>query len=630
MAVAPAGTCLDDNDAAEFASGALTGAQATRVEGHLAGCRDCRGLVAALAGGHEDSEVATAPRPARLPRGKRRRDVGLEPTLPRGPTDEPEVAVGDTVGRYVVLSRLGAGGMGVVWSAYDPQLDRKVALKLLRAGTGLESSEGRTRLVREAQAIAQLSHPHVVAVYDVGTTEASGEVYIAMEFVEGETLTAWLTRWERPWREILDHFLQAGRGLAAAHGTGLLHRDFKPDNVLVGTEGRVRVTDFGLARSLITAAQEDNRGAPTAMMASLRATLTATGTVLGTPRYMAPEQLRGQDTDARSDQFSFCIALYEALYGRHPLPGTTAIQMVEDQARAIPPPDGPVPAFIGKALMRGLDAEPTRRFPSMHSLLHELTPPPSRTRERWLGAGLGAVLLVGGGAAAMVALSSAAPSSQNDQLIAELHKVHVEIDALRHERDRLLDIIKSGTPTTQQFQELQDKIAARDRQIEGLVQKIADLSTDAGAPGGAAAAQAAAAATTGARPDRAAGRGGPGAGRLRLLHLRVARARHRGGSPAGRVDDHRPRWPPVTGAAQRHRRRRARRLPQGSPRPGPVPAEPGRDLDPARDHHPRRHDRGRGRGPRHPAPGDDQPGGHRPALAHCGETTRPAMIHRTV
>ncbi len=482
MAVAPAGTCLDDNDAAEFASGALTGAQATRVEGHLAGCRDCRGLVAALAGGHEDSEVATAPRPARLPRGKRRRDVGLEPTLPRGPTDEPEVAVGDTVGRYVVLSRLGAGGMGVVWSAYDPQLDRKVALKLLRAGTGLESSEGRTRLVREAQAIAQLSHPHVVAVYDVGTTEASGEVYIAMEFVEGETLTAWLTRWERPWREILDHFLQAGRGLAAAHGTGLLHRDFKPDNVLVGTEGRVRVTDFGLARSLITAAQEDNRGAPTAMMASLRATLTATGTVLGTPRYMAPEQLRGQDTDARSDQFSFCIALYEALYGRHPLPGTTAIQMVEDQARAIPPPDGPVPAFIGKALMRGLDAEPTRRFPSMHSLLHELTPPPSRTRERWLGAGLGAVLLVGGGAAAMVALSSAAPSSQNDQLIAELHKVHVEIDALRHERDRLLDIIKSGTPTAQQFQELQDKIAARDRQIEGLVQKIADLSTDAGAP----------------------------------------------------------------------------------------------------------------------------------------------------
>ncbi|MCE9579735.1 MAG: protein kinase, partial [Deltaproteobacteria bacterium] len=477
-----AGACLDYNDAAECASGALTGPQAARVEGHLAGCRDCRALVAALAGGHEDSEVATAPRPARLPRGKRRRDVGLEPTLPRGPTDEPEVAVGDTIGRYVVLSRLGAGGMGVVWSAYDPQLDRKVALKLLRAGTGLESSEGRTRLIREAQAIAQLSHPHVVAVYDVGTTEASGEVYIAMEFVEGETLSAWMARWERPWREILDHFLQAGRGLAAAHGTGLLHRDFKPDNVLVGTDGRVRVTDFGLARSLITAAQEDNRGAPTAMMASLRATLTATGTVLGTPRYMAPEQLRGKDTDARSDQFSFCIALYEALYGQHPLPGTTAIQMVEQQAKAIPPPEGQVPAFIGKALMRGLDAEPARRFPSMHTLLHELTPPPSRTRERWLGAGLGAVLLVGGGAAAVVALGSATPSSQQDQLVREVGILHAQIDAIRRERDELLDKIKNGMPTAEQFQALKDKIAQQDRQIEGLMQQIADLSTDAGAP----------------------------------------------------------------------------------------------------------------------------------------------------
>jgi serine/threonine protein kinase len=484
--VAPASSCLDDNDAAEFASGALSGPQAARVEQHLAGCRECRALVAALAGGGDsDSEVATAPRPARLPRGKRRRDVGLEATLPRS-TDEPEVAVGDTIGRYVVLTRLGAGGMGVVWSAYDPQLDRKVALKLLRAGTGLESSEGRTRLIREAQAIAQLSHPNVVAVYDVGTTAASGEVYIAMEFVEGETLTVWQARWERPWREILEHFLQAGRGLAAAHGTGLLHRDFKPDNVLVGTDARVRVTDFGLARSLITTVQEDDRHTPTPALASLRATLTATGTVLGTPRYMAPEQLRGKDTDARSDQFSFCIALYEALYGQHPLPGNTAIQMVEQQARATPPPEGAVPAFIGKALMRGLDLEPIRRFPSMQALLHELTPPPSRTRERWLGAGLGVVLLIGVGAAAVVAMgSSSAPSLGSDErsaLTQQNAELRHQIDLLRRERDRLLVAITTGTASADQLKQMRDQIARQDQQIQVLVARIADLSTDAGAP----------------------------------------------------------------------------------------------------------------------------------------------------
>jgi eukaryotic-like serine/threonine-protein kinase len=464
--------CLDDNDAAEFASGSLRGTAATRVERHLAGCRDCRALVAALApaAGEADSDIATLPRPARLPRGKRRRDVGLDVTVPRDP-HEPEVAIGDTVGRYVVLARQGAGGMGVVWSAYDPQLDRKVALKLLRAGSGVESSEGRARLVREAQAIAQLAHPNVVAVYDVGTAE-SGEVYIAMEFVEGETLTAWLARWERPWRDVRDVFVQAGRGLAAAHAVGLLHRDFKPDNVLVGTEGRVRVTDFGLARSLITAGGDDEAAGPVAL-ASLRMTLTATGTILGTPRYMAPEQLRGAGTDARSDQFSFCVAMYEALYGRHPLPGDTALAMAEDGARALAPPDGPVPAFIGRALTRGLDPEPSRRFPSMQTLLHVLTPRPVRTRERWLAAGLGGLLLVGAAGATLVATGSSSSAQVRPEVVQDLLD---QIGELRKERDHLLDDLKKARNDAHEIAHLRNQIIERDQRIQVLVTEVANLS----------------------------------------------------------------------------------------------------------------------------------------------------------
>src|SRR5258706_9744405 len=226
--------CLDDNAASEFVSGTLAQSALGRVESHLAGCRDCRQLVAALAGDEADSNAATH-------KHERVEDSQV--------AKRPVLSIGDRVGRYLVLSSLGAGGMGVVFSAYDPQLDRKVALKLLRGNLGANAKEARTRLQREAQAIAQLSHPNVVAVYDVGTTD-DGDIYVAMEFVEGDTLTTWLRRWPRTWREILEIFLQAGRGLYAAHSVGLLHRDFKPDNVLVGGDGRVRVTDFGLARSL--------------------------------------------------------------------------------------------------------------------------------------------------------------------------------------------------------------------------------------------------------------------------------------------------------------------------------------------------------------------------------------------
>src|SRR5262245_6772827 len=231
----------------------------------------------------------------------------------------------------------------------------------------MSTRDARSRLRREAQAIAQLSHPNVVSIYDVGATE-DGALYIAMEFVEGDTLTSWLRSYPRTWREILDVFRQAARGLIAAHGVGLLHRDFKPDNVLVRGDGRVRVTDFGLARSVLLP-EEVSQVKPVGPTA-LDVALTATGTVLGTPRYMPPEQLTGPDLDARSDQFSFCVALYEALYGRHPLRGGTSVAMLDHGERAAAPPGGSkVPPAIGHAVLRGLERDRARRFPSMGALI---------------------------------------------------------------------------------------------------------------------------------------------------------------------------------------------------------------------------------------------------------------------
>ncbi|TMQ11655.1 MAG: serine/threonine protein kinase [Deltaproteobacteria bacterium] len=347
---------LDDNAASEFVSGALSPSALARAERHLASCRECRALVAALAGdAGGDSAAVTL-----------QRDAGSFGPLPRA-----SLTCGDRVGRYLVLSRLGAGGMGVVFTAHDPQLGRKVALKLLRSGLAVSSQDARTRLRREAQAIAQLSHPNVVSIYDVGTTE-DGALYIAMEFVEGDTLTSWLRMYPRDWREILDVFRQAARGLLAAHSVGLLHRDFKPDNVLVGGDGRVRVTDFGLARSVL-APDEISQAKPAAT--PLDVALTATGTVLGTPRYMPPEQLLGPTIDARADQFSFCVALYEALYGSRPFEGKTFDDLGRSVCEGVvrpPPPGSRVSGALHAIVLRGLEVRPGDRFPTMEHLLGEL------------------------------------------------------------------------------------------------------------------------------------------------------------------------------------------------------------------------------------------------------------------
>jgi serine/threonine protein kinase len=367
MPAAVALECLDDNAASEFVSGTMAAGAVARTEQHLARCRDCRDLVAALAPDpSDDSGAATVPHERVSPS-----QVAQRPTR--------QLTIGDRVGRYLVLSTLGAGGMGVVFAAYDPQLDRKVALKLLRAGITYNTKDARARLRREAQAIAQLSHPNVVSVYDVGNVD-DGDLYIAMEFVEGDTLTTWLKKYPRTPREIVDVFLQAARGLNAAHSVGLLHRDFKPDNVLVGSDGRVRVTDFGLARSVIT---PEDQAKPSNRPTTLNDGLTATGTVLGTPRYMAPEQLTGPEIDARADQFSFCVALYEALYGVHPLPGATSVSMLEKGEKAILPPELPkVHSSASRAVMRGLERDRGKRFPNMAALMADLAPP---VRVRWTG-----------------------------------------------------------------------------------------------------------------------------------------------------------------------------------------------------------------------------------------------------
>jgi len=316
--------------------------------------------------------------------------------------EHEEVARGAVVGRYVVIDELGAGGMGVVYAAYDPELDRKVAIKLLHhAPSGSQSTEGRTRLLREAQALAKLSHPNVVAVHDVGAVD--DRVWMAMEFVTGHTLTAWLREQPRPWPEVLRVLIAAGEGLAAAHDAGLLHRDFKPDNVMIDAGDRVRVMDFGLARADLETSSERVVEAPEELIVrsasiSLASRVTQAGSLMGTPSYMSPEQYDGRDVDAKSDQFSFCVTLWEALYGQRPF---TADNVFELAAKVIagdrerPPAGARVPAWLRRACERGLATNPAHRFASMRELLSSLARGHARARRRLGLAGAGGLALAG-------------------------------------------------------------------------------------------------------------------------------------------------------------------------------------------------------------------------------------------
>ncbi len=307
----------------------------------------------------------------------------------------------ERIGRYVVLRKLGEGGMGEVYAAYDEELDRRVAIKVVHerlSGTTM----GRARMQREAQAMARLSHPNVVQVHDVGAF--AGQVFVAMEFVKGETLGAWQARQdastETGRRALLAMYAQAGRGLAAAHEQGLVHRDFKPDNVLVGDDERARVLDFGLAATQREASvPERGRTAAHAALSGgiLDSDLTRTGSVMGTPAYMAPEQFLAAPTDARTDQFCFCAALYEALYGELPFAGDTFVaRELEVTEGSVRPASAPcrIPGWLRTVVVRGLARRPEERYSSMDALLEALARDPAQQRRRWLRVAAAVVAVV--------------------------------------------------------------------------------------------------------------------------------------------------------------------------------------------------------------------------------------------
>ena len=296
-----------------------------------------------------------------------------------------QITEGASIGRYIVLRAVGRGAMGTVLSALDPELDRKVALKVLHATA---RGGDRARLQREAQALARLSHANVMVVHDVGTwVDPAGErhVFLAMELVEGETLSDWLESAPRSIAAIVDAFAQAGRGLAAAHAAGLVHRDFKPHNVLVANDGRVRVTDFGLARAFADDARVPITGDPDAGPISLpevplNDTITRTGEWVGTPAYMAPEQLEGRPADPRADQFAFCVALFEALHGARPFTARTPgaiLEAIRAGRIATPASSRRVPRRLRRALAQGLAADPEARHRSMDALIDVLERPAS-------------------------------------------------------------------------------------------------------------------------------------------------------------------------------------------------------------------------------------------------------------
>jgi predicted Ser/Thr protein kinase len=293
------------------------------------------------------------------------------------------------VGRYLVLAKAGVGGMGIVYGAYDPELDRKVALKFLLAGSGVKQAERRARLLREAQALAKFSHPEIVAVYDFG--EHPVGVWLAMEFVDGRTLGAWAEETLRSWREVLAVMLAAGRGVAAAHAAGLIHRDLKPDNIMVGHDGRVRVMDFGLTTSLGQTPAVGHSPLEDSTTVS-GAPLTPRGSLLGTPAYMAPEQFSRAEVTAAADQFSFCVTLWELLFGERPFAGRTTRELsasVLGGRLRTPSRHRGVPSWLQRICERGLALAPENRWPSMQALLEQLDRGQSRGRARKLALGVG-------------------------------------------------------------------------------------------------------------------------------------------------------------------------------------------------------------------------------------------------
>lgn len=369
--------CLDENKLSALASGLLCDPHLSDAERHLDGCVACQELLAVFLRDQSPDPGAGTAGAAGSARG----------AGPPGRTASVQLVRGSLVGRYVVVSHLGSGGMGMVYAAYDPELERTVALKLLRSGRGheVDSQAASARMLREARALARVSHPNVVTIHDVGRS-GDHQIFLAMERIQGETLRAWLRGERRPLREILSRFRCAGEGLCAVHEAGIVHRDFKADNVLLADDGRVLVTDFGLAR-VVAAADAVDRPQVGPSDAGSLGTLTQSERLLGTPAYMSPEQIAGHAVDARADQFSFCAVLYEALHGERPFRGRSMEEQLAAIARGVIEPSAssrPVPRWIDEVLWRGLSRDPAARFAGMRALLGALSVSPTERLMRRL------------------------------------------------------------------------------------------------------------------------------------------------------------------------------------------------------------------------------------------------------
>ncbi len=375
--------CLDENEVVALLSGGLRGDALQVAQQHLDGCEECLDLVGLFQQAEADEEN---------PLAERRSQNHETPVLEMSESEEINFNAkpGSKIGRYEILRPIGRGGMGVVYLATDPKLGRKVAIKLvkpsLKADDRVQHYE--RRLMREARAMAQLTHPNVLTIYDVGMH--GDQVFLASEWVDGATLEDWICEHTHHWQSIVTMFRGAARGLAAAHEAGLIHRDFKPSNVMIGKDHRVLVFDFGLVKST------------RATMGEITTQLSG-NFIVGTPAYMSPEQMVGDPADERSDQFSFCASLYESIAGKRPFAGRSLVELLSNiKAGKIEEPRK-IPKWLWELLKRGLQRKPEDRYPSMNAVLAVMDAGLADRRRRKLFVGLGVAGLLGVGvAAAMV------------------------------------------------------------------------------------------------------------------------------------------------------------------------------------------------------------------------------------